>query len=113
MHGALVHKTKGEEHGAAAAAGAARMHHVRAGRCIYVTRKAHASMYIQWVTDQDERYTEDVDVDYTRVGYSLVRYDYERGRTIWISGNGGIGYQDGSKSDVCIQPFVSHFFRVL
>jgi len=56
----------------------------------------------QWVTDEKDRNTESVTVDYKRVGFSIVRYDYRLGgggNLQWTSGSGAIGYVDGKHDE--------------
>jgi len=55
----------------------------------------------QWVTDEKDRNTESVTVDYKRVGFSIVRYDYRLGggNSQWTSGSGAIGYVDGKRDE--------------
>jgi len=52
----------------------------------------------QWVNDQDERQTGGISIDYSRVGFSIVRYDFSGSSSSprWISGSGAIGYRDGN-----------------
>ena len=54
----------------------------------------------QWKNDQDDRNTAQISIDQDRIGFSIVKFDYQLGAacsSCWTSGVGAIGFQDGRK----------------
>ena len=54
----------------------------------------------QWKNDQDDRNTAQISIDQNRIGFSIVKFDYQLGAacsSCWTSGVGAIGFQDGRK----------------